>query len=319
MFAPMNCEYDDEEEDFALIILDCGSNTTSAGFGGDDASRAVFRTVCCKISKQKLPTEEMYLVGDQAVEISNREGVELHNPICTGVVVVWTELEAILHHAFYNLLKIDPGQHPILVAAPPLNPKANRLRIARLLLMKFGFSGVYFGLDAILDHYSQGRINPSMYLHSGADVTTVTPMMWEFIIPHAIKRINLGGRDITKYLERVLKERDHLYYVSTNFVEDLTDKDHWDKKLLPHKLNDGQLIFLGTEKFKAPEILFKPFLIGREDPGISDLIFESWLMCSIDVRSECFYNIRLSGGNTLLRNMKKRINSDLDQMFSKKN
>lgn len=37
-------------------------------------------------------------------------------------------------------------------------------------------------------------------------------------------------------------------------------------------LPDGQTVKLGAEKWKAPEILFKPDLIGLEYPGVHDMV-----------------------------------------------
>ena len=42
-----------------------------------------------------------------------------------------------------------------------------------------------------------------------------------------------------------------------------------------YKLPDNQTIFVGRERFEAPECLFNPLLIDVESVGISDLIFES--------------------------------------------
>jgi centractin len=37
-------------------------------------------------------------------------------------------------------------------------------------------------------------------------------------------------------------------------------------------LPDGQTIKLGSEKSKAPEILFRPELIGLEYPGVHEIV-----------------------------------------------
>ena len=42
-----------------------------------------------------------------------------------------------------------------------------------------------------------------------------------------------------------------------------------------YKLPDGTVIYVGRERFEAPECLFNPNLIDVESPGISELIFEA--------------------------------------------
>jgi hypothetical protein len=42
-----------------------------------------------------------------------------------------------------------------------------------------------------------------------------------------------------------------------------------------YKLPDNRTIRISNERFEASEILFNPMLIGSEQPGIQDLLFES--------------------------------------------
>jgi len=38
-------------------------------------------------------------------------------------------------------------------------------------------------------------------------------------------------------------------------------------------LPDGEEILINTERFRCPEVLFKPYLIGNEKVGIHDVCF----------------------------------------------
>jgi len=58
---------------------------------------------------------------------------------------------------------------------------------------------------------------------------------------------------------------------------------------------------LGSERFLAPEILFNPEIIGEESSGIHDLVLESILKSDLDLRTNLFSNVVLSGGSTLYR------------------
>ena len=42
-----------------------------------------------------------------------------------------------------------------------------------------------------------------------------------------------------------------------------------------HKLPDGRKIRISNEKFEAPEILFHPFLIQNESPGVHEILYNS--------------------------------------------
>ena len=59
------------------------------------------------------------------------------------------------------------------------------------------------------------------------------------------------------------------------------------------KLPDGQVIKLGAERFRAPEILFSPDIIGLEYPGIHQLIIDSVERVDLDLRKNLYSNIVL--------------------------
>lgn len=58
---------------------------------------------------------------------------------------------------------------------------------------------------------------------------------------------------------------------------------------------------LGSERFRAPEILFNPELIGMEYAGVHQVIVDSINRVDLDLRKSLFSNIVLSGGSTLCR------------------
>lgn len=58
---------------------------------------------------------------------------------------------------------------------------------------------------------------------------------------------------------------------------------------------------LGPERFRAPEILFNPELIGQEYAGVHQVIVDSINKADLDLRKSLFSNVILSGGSTLTK------------------
>jgi centractin len=70
---------------------------------------------------------------------------------------------------------------------------------------------------------------------------------------------------------------------------------------------------LGPERFRAPEILFNPELIGQEYAGVHQVVVDAINRVDLDLRKSLFSNIVLSGGSTLCRG---RIAFTVPMLFS---
>lgn len=61
------------------------------------------------------------------------------------------------------------------------------------------------------------------------------------------------------------------------------------------------LFQIGPARFRAPEVLFRPDLIGEECEGLHEVLMYSIQKSDLDLRKVLFQNIVLSGGSTLFR------------------
>ena len=68
-----------------------------------------------------------------------------------------------------------------------------------------------------------------------------------------------------------------------------------------YTLPDGTNLEIGPSRFRAPELLFRPDLIGEECEGIHDVLKYSIHRADMDLRRVLYANIVLSGGSTLVR------------------
>merc|ERR1711997_399798 len=78
-----------------------------------------------------------------------------------------------------------------------------------------------------------------------------------------------------------------------------------------YELPDGQVITVGNERFRCPEVLFKPSFIGKESDGIHTTTYDSIKKCDVDIRKDLYGNIVLSGGTTMFAGIADRMQKEI--------
>ncbi|XP_074068061.1 actin-related protein 5 isoform X2 [Macrotis lagotis] len=73
-------------------------------------------------------------------------------------------------------------------------------------------------------------------------------------------------------------------------------------------------LFLGTERIRAPEIIFQPSLIGEEQAGIAETIQYVLDRYPKEIQEALVQNVFLTGGNVMYPGMKSRIEKELLEM-----
>ena len=117
---------------------------------------------------------------------------------------------------------------------------------------------------------------------------------------------------VRKNLKLQNKIKESLCYISEDFETEL--KDSVENKIVDesYEFPDGTVIKIGSERFRAPEILFQPELIGVEIKDVPNLINDSILNWNYDIRRDLFCNIVLSGGSTMFEGICNRISYNLN-------
>jgi len=322
---------EESEETFTSVVIDNGTGMVKCGFSGDDAPRNVFASmVGVPRHKQQMvgmAIKELY-IGDEAM--SKKGMLSLRYPLEHGVIHSWDDMTALWHHTFYNELRVDPAEQGVMLTEAPMNPKNNREKMCQIMFETFDVPEFYVAVQAVLSLYSSGRTT-GIVLDSGDGVSHCVPIYEGYSLPHAVSRLDLAGRDLTTYLQRILTERgitlegssgkeivrdmkEKLCYVSLDYETELANAEMSSDLEQNYELPDGTVVQVGSERFRTPECLFQPSFLGMESDGIDRMLYGSIQQCDIDIRKDLYNNIVLSGGTTMYKGIKERVHKEMTQM-----
>jgi len=317
------------------VVCDLGTGFLKCGYAGDNFPEYVIPSM---VGRPMMRYEEDFkmetvlkdiMVGDECS--SHRSMLEVNYPVENGIVRNWEDMNHLWAYTFNEKMKVTPADHKILLTEPPMNPKANKKNMVQNMLEKYGFAGTKISIQAMLVLYAQGLLT-GVVVDSGDGVTHIVPV-WEGICPPTlIKRLNVAGRHMTRYLIKLLQLRGYAFNRTADFETVRLIKEKYcyvgydlaiEKKLAletttlvsKYTLPDGRVIKLGSERFEAAEVLFNPGLIDDESAGVHEMLFNMIQEAEVDLRPAFYSHIVLSGGSTMYPGLPSRLEKEMRQLY----
>jgi len=331
------------------VVIDNGTGYTKMGFAGNTEPQYIIPTMIAtqegkaaqKTATQKKGVEDLdFFIGDEAAQYAKT--YDVFYPVRHGQIENWTHMEYFWEQCIFKYLRCEPEDHFFLLTEPPLNAPENREYTAEIMFETFNVPGLYIAVQAVLalaaswtSKNVKERTLTGTVIDSGDGVTHVIPVAEGYVIGSSIKHIPLAGRDITAFVQQLMRERSEpippaesldiakrvketYSYVCPDIVKEFSKYDTEPEKWIrqhesfnsvtkkPYSVDVGYERFLGPEIFFNPEIFSSDFLTPL--PKVVDDTIQT---CPIDVRRGLYKNIVLSGGSTMFKDFGKRLARDI--------
>ncbi|XP_023777714.1 actin-related protein 3B [Cyanistes caeruleus] len=283
-----------------------------------------------------------FFIGDEAID---KPTYATKWPIRHGIVEDWDLMERFMEQVIFKYLRAEPEDHYFLMTEPPLNTPENREYLAEIMFESFNIPGLYIAVQAVLalaaswtSRQVGERTLTGIVIDSGDGVTHVIPVAEGYVIGSCIKHIPIAGRDITYFIQQLLREREvgippeqsletakaikeKYCYICPDIVKEFAKYDGDSRKWIKqytgiNAINKTKFIIdVGYERFLGPEIFFHPEFANPDFmESISDVVDEVIQNCPIDVRRPLYKNVVLSGGSTMFRDFGRRLQRDLKRV-----
>jgi len=317
-------------DEMQAVVIDNGSGIVKAGIAGDDVPKSCFPSIVGRPRFKEIVGAEIKeeFIGN---EVLPKRGVcNLKYPVEHGVINDWEDMTKIWRHCYYNELRVEPCEQPVHLTEAPKNPVSNREQMMQIFFESFQVPAFHVTIQAVLALYASGRTT-GLVLDAGDGVTHLVPVYEGFALKHAVKRVNLAGRDMSKHFMDILQEANVKFsssaeediardikekncYVALDYEAEMKEFSDKPDKLGEYTLPDGAVIKFGNQQIRCPEVMFQPSLLGKDFKGIHETSYQCVQQCDIDVRRELLENIILSGGSTMFPGMVDRLKKEIEKL-----
>eukprot|EP00074_Homo_sapiens_P059185 XP_006716130.1 actin-related protein 3B isoform X6 [Homo sapiens] len=311
-------------------VVDCGTGYTKLGYAGNTEPQFIIPS-CIAIRESAKVVDQAqrrvlrgvddldFFIGDEAID---KPTYATKWPIRHGIIEDWDLMERFMEQVVFKYLRAEPEDHYFLMTEPPLNTPENREYLAEIMFESFNVPGLYIAVQAVLalaaswtSRQVGERTLTGIVIDSGDGVTHVIPVAEGYVIGSCIKHIPIAGRDITYFIQQLLREREvgippeqsletakaikeKYCYICPDIVKEFAKYDvdprKWIKQYTGiNAINQKKFVIdVGYERFLGPEIFFHPEFANPDFmESISDVVDEVIQNCPIDVRRPLYKTV----------------------------
>ncbi|PPS17241.1 hypothetical protein GOBAR_AA03332 [Gossypium barbadense] len=343
------------------VVIDNGTGYTKMGFAGNVEPCFIQPTVVAvneSFLKQSRTSSKSnwsaqysagvmadldFFSGDEALTKSRSSNAyNLTYPIRNGQVYNWDAMERYWQQCIFNYLRCDPEDHYFLLTESPLTAPENREYTGEIMFETFNVPGLYIAVNSVLAlaaGYTTSKCEMTgVVVDVGDGATHIVPVADGYVIGSSIKSIPIAGKDVTLFIQQLMRERGEkippedsfesarkvkeMYcYTCSDVVKEFNKHDKEPGKYIKHwrgirpKTGAPYSCDIGYERFLGPEVFFSPEIYSSDFTTPLPVVIDKCIQSApIDTRRALYKNIVLSGGSTMFKDFHRRLQRDLKKI-----
>ncbi|XP_015689637.1 actin-related protein 3 isoform X1 [Oryza brachyantha] len=254
-----------------------------------------------------------FFIGEDALARSRASSTySLSYPIHNGQVENWDTMERFWQQCIFNYLRCDPEDHYFLLTESPLTPPETREYTGEIMFETFNVPGLYIAVQPVLAlaaGYTTTKCEMTgVVVDVGDGATHIVPVADGYVIGSSIRSIPITGKDVTQFIQQLLKERgEHIpqeesfdvarrvkemyCYTCSDIVKEFNKHDREPNKYIKHwsgikpKTGAKYTCDIGYERFLGPEIFFHPEIYNNNFTTPLHVVIDKCIQSSpIDTR-----------------------------------
>ncbi|KAJ6988851.1 actin-related protein 3 [Populus alba x Populus x berolinensis] len=344
------------------VVIDYGTGYTKMGFAGNVEPCFILPTAVAvnesflnqsRTSSSKANWQAQhsagvmadldFFIGEEALAKSRSSNTySLSYPIKHGQVDNWDAMERYWQQCIFNYLRCDPEDHYFLLTESPLTAPESREYTGEIMFETFNVPGLYIAVNSVLAlaaGYTTSKCEMTgVVVDVGDGAAHVVPVADGYVIGSSIKSIPIAGKDVTLFIQQLMRERGENVppedsfevarkvkethcYTCSDIVKEFNKHDKEPAKYIKHwrgikpKTGAPYSCDIGYERFLGPEVFFNPEIYSSDFttplPAVIDKCIQS---APIDTRRALYKNIVLSGGSTMFKDFGRRLQRDLKKI-----
>ncbi len=192
-------------DEINAVVLDPGSYTIRAGFGGYDSPTLVFPSSYGEHPKKEGEDGVVRIFDENSLYAHPQSNTVIKPIMKDNLVQDWDGAIEQYEHMF-KLMDVDPNEQPLLLTESTMNSHKNKVKALEVFLEQEQFCAFYAVKQPTCVSFAHGRPN-CLVVDIGHDLLTATPVIDGICLKKQVMGTKYAGAFVDQQLRQFLEEK----------------------------------------------------------------------------------------------------------------